>query len=185
MLCFLKCGEEVPLWEKSDKAWWEITGFETIWLLHCLASHVYSLSLSFLICKVEMLFTTSQACCEASVRAGVCEGRGTVLTHSQCHCPERGDLNAHRSSESFIMAAQLPCWGRARLLSTHTPSSQWIQQPDELRVCCGLWGMFLSPDQRGSNLPRSYSPAQFSERFGSCQRKLLGPWGRLWPHHRQ
>ena len=34
-------------------------------------------------------------------------------------------------------------------------------------------------------MPRSYSPALFSERFGSCRRKRPGPWGRLWPHHRQ
>lgn len=46
MLYFLKGGDEVPIAEKGSEAVGN-HGCGTNWLLHCLASHISSLSLSF------------------------------------------------------------------------------------------------------------------------------------------
>lgn len=58
MLYFLKGGDEVPIEDKGSEAVGN-HGFGTNWLLHCLASHISSLTLSFCTGKMEMIIATS------------------------------------------------------------------------------------------------------------------------------
>lgn len=113
-------------------------------------------------------------------------------TRSGGSCPGREGPQHPQEQKGFAHggAASL-CQEVAQVRTPPAPAptdthnlSWWIYQSDKQQVSYGPWGTFVNPDWAWNrDMPRSYSPAQFSKHFGSCRRRRPGPWGKLWPHH--
>lgn len=129
--------------------------------LQGLASHAPSLSLSLCICKVEMITTTS-------VRADVCEGLGTVLTHSQCYLlsmEERG-LNPQEQSVLHTWQHGLPVL-RARAQAGHHP---WVPTTHTRN----LLGEFNNQTSAGFAWPEVHGSALSKPGFVTYKTLLTG-----------